>query len=451
MTKEAIALIETFLDGSSTEEELRRIKDLKNEDSDFRQKLIESCKFNGIIQSASHEDTDCQKLIELVDLATGSTNSRAFEDRIINSLDTKVDIKGFTKIPTKRKTVRKRLNKGRQTQSKKRLRKNQQQNSKFILLSGIAAILAIISGLFIFLNNQNTAVIARIIEADGDAEIIRKGKSYRASNLKEIHIGDSFKGANFSKLTLRYKDGTKISLREGSHVDFEFSPNKGKQIKLRNGFLIADVAKQPTGKAFVILTPNAKATVVGTLFKIDSKLKATSMTVTEGLVNFTRISDRESVDVPANHRISTKDMMLQNLGDNPLKIARIEYLSLIYDNKGTVSDKYKTLNKDSLINIVDIPTGKYNFLIKLSSDDFDYMSITYNGTLTGHEDVNMIEVLAPYNVFSDNINKPNRGFNPKGIFSTQELKKGTLTVSITPYLDDIAGDTFKVTFRIVGP
>ena len=61
---------------------------------------------------------------------------------------------------------------------------------------------------------------------------------------------------------------------------------------------------QPKDKPMLVQTRTALFEVLGTRSSVDAELAAATLTVTEGSVRATKLSDNSSVDVPAQHRVT---------------------------------------------------------------------------------------------------------------------------------------------------
>lgn len=102
-----------------------------------------------------------------------------------------------------------------------------------------------------------------------------------------------------SSVVLDYPDHTRLEIG-GDTVVRRLTDEKDKARKLvtlERGALVADVAKQPAGKAMLLRTPQAEVAVLGTRFLLAAETEATRLQVEEGAVNFTRIDDRKTIQV----------------------------------------------------------------------------------------------------------------------------------------------------------
>ncbi|HVE40580.1 MAG TPA: FecR domain-containing protein [Planctomycetota bacterium] len=116
----------------------------------------------------------------------------------------------------------------------------------------------------------------------------------------ELRAGDALETAGAAALSFRYPDGTLIEAQpDTSLADASSDGRPGKTLRLSRGSIAAQVATQPPGTPFVIQTPQATATVVGTALSLSVTPTATRLDVREGRVRLSRKSDNKSADVAA--------------------------------------------------------------------------------------------------------------------------------------------------------
>jgi len=167
----------------------------------------------------------------------------------------------------------------------------------------VAACLAIIAGAF-FLNHRlaerTPAAIAELLMASPDATILRNSGGAEVvepgailcdqdavrtpaggSARLQFRIGDTFEATT---MDLGAETTTRVWIEESA-----------KRIQLSQGTLTCDVAHQPAGKALVILTPHAEATVVGTRFTLAVSTSGTRLAVTEGRVRLRRLVGADAI------------------------------------------------------------------------------------------------------------------------------------------------------------
>ena len=119
--------------------------------------------------------------------------------------------------------------------------------------------------------------------------------------------GDHVRVGDGAQARIDYQDKTALHLDQRTNIqlpaDGSLAASVGKRVVLTWGRVTADVAKQPAGRPMVFTTPNAQATVLGTVLTLEftSTASATRLDVTEGLVGITDNANRTLVEVPAGH------------------------------------------------------------------------------------------------------------------------------------------------------
>ena len=108
-----------------------------------------------------------------------------------------------------------------------------------------------------------------------------------------------------SRAVLRLADETRIELRGDSRLEAIQAGGDQKTFTLALGTLAASVTKQPAPRSVVFLTPHAELTVVGTRLLVTAGPEETRLDVEEGHVRNKRLSDKRSIDVFANHTVTT--------------------------------------------------------------------------------------------------------------------------------------------------
>ena len=131
----------------------------------------------------------------------------------------------------------------------------------------------------------------------GDRGLVRNA-------LKE---GDSLEGGTIEGMTpdawfeLEFDDGSTVMISGNSMLTF--SDDGQKKLRLQEGGFSANVKPQPKDRPMLVQTRTAIFEVLGTRFSVDSEQTTATLTVSEGSVRATRLSDNLSVDVPAKHRV----------------------------------------------------------------------------------------------------------------------------------------------------
>lgn len=102
-------------------------------------------------------------------------------------------------------------------------------------------------------------------------------------------------------LELEFKDGSQVVIAGNSILTI--SDLGQKELRLREGSFSANVMPQPKGKPMLVRTRSALFEVMGTRFSVDAGLSSSTLTVNEGMVRATRLSDGSTVEVTAKQRV----------------------------------------------------------------------------------------------------------------------------------------------------
>lgn len=164
----------------------------------------------------------------------------------------------------------------------------------FTTLALAACITLLATSAWLFIASKPSAVFT-LVDSTGtvtwsDGEPIAPGESLPAGTLETV--GEA------SSAQFRFADGTLITLQGGSEL--AYSEDEQKLLALSRGSLSAVVQKQPAGRPMLIRTPSAVAEVVGTAFDLSARTEDTLLKVDEGLVKLKRLVDGSQIDVPAN-------------------------------------------------------------------------------------------------------------------------------------------------------
>ncbi len=123
----------------------------------------------------------------------------------------------------------------------------------------------------------------------------------------DLKVGTKLTGGTIEGMTpeswfeLTFRDGTTVMI--SGHSMLTFSERDQKELRLREGSFSANVVPQAPGRPMLVRTRSATMEVLGTRFSVNADLAMTVLDVSEGKVRAVRLSDQQSADVPANHRI----------------------------------------------------------------------------------------------------------------------------------------------------
>ena len=139
-------------------------------------------------------------------------------------------------------------------------------------------------------------------------EIVWTGNGGTVSNDLKIgsHLtGGTIEGASpTSWVELEFLDGSRVTVAGDSRLTF--SDFGQKVLHLKEGNLTSSVEPQ-VESPMLVHTRNAMLEVLGTEFDVRAEFDATSLNVTEGKVRLKRLSDGQTVEVPAQQRVTAAE------------------------------------------------------------------------------------------------------------------------------------------------
>lgn len=132
--------------------------------------------------------------------------------------------------------------------------------------------------------------VAILEEVTGSVVVTRNGATLAVTGKSDLRMADAIHVGADGRATIAYGDGTRVLLAANA-LALVREVGRAKQIELNSGTLTAKVAKQPAGAPMLFVTPQAKATVLGTEFQLKAEDGATRLEVSVGLVRLTRAED----------------------------------------------------------------------------------------------------------------------------------------------------------------
>jgi hypothetical protein len=143
--------------------------------------------------------------------------------------------------------------------------------------------------------------VAELQNVKGEFILLRKNEKLAAKNGASILEGDAFQAPSRAQATLKYADGTTLTLSSDTQLNAQLSaptPDaKGKQITLNTGTLDATVAPQAADAPLIIFTRAAQIKVLGTQFTLHAAEKTARLEVRTGHVRMQKTETNEIVDV----------------------------------------------------------------------------------------------------------------------------------------------------------
>jgi hypothetical protein len=189
----------------------------------------------------------------------------------------------------------------------------QQLRKPLAVLISAAAALAIAAGVWWFANEgtkRAAAEVARVVDVQGMVarvpdsgfRIQREGNHEKRGMLigDVVRAGDRIETGTNGWVKLAFV-GEQTFVEEFASSELVCVPSvdDGKKLDLQRGKLTASVAKQKPGKPFVVTTPHACVTVIGTIFEVQVGEKETRVDVKQGIVRLTQLADGAAIEVPA--------------------------------------------------------------------------------------------------------------------------------------------------------
>lgn len=267
-------LLEVWRDDALTIAEARELRALVEGDAALRDRFLMAARWD--VRLAAHLNTPALSLAERVDamLAAGA------------------------RTPHVADAVAARIASRRMTASFRRRRR--------MVTTGLwwwAAAACLLVGLGLVWRTQvpasvpSSTVIATARGAGGQVE--RAGTILPLSATVATPLADHDRlVATQEPLTVRFPDGTEIDLIVGGRLVVQAGAVQGaKQLELEDGALLAEVAKQTVGAPLVITTRHARATVLGTLFRLNVAEDGTRLLVAEGRVALARRNGGQALEV----------------------------------------------------------------------------------------------------------------------------------------------------------
>jgi ferric-dicitrate binding protein FerR (iron transport regulator) len=166
----------------------------------------------------------------------------------------------------------------------------------------VAAAIALTTSLY-FLRPIAERPVAKVTGLNGSLQWTGNGGRV----FHDLSVGAELPGGTVEGMTpgswfeLEFNDGSTITISGNSTLTF--SDHGQKKLYLKEGSVSGNVKTQPAGKPMLIYTRSAMLEVLGTQFEVEVGLAATMLNVSEGKVRVKRLSDGNTVDVTAKHRV----------------------------------------------------------------------------------------------------------------------------------------------------
>ena len=214
-------------------------------------------------------------------------------------------------------------------QSSQILRKRQFR----LAASSIVATVLILLGIWGVWNNRPKTIL-EITSIQGAVQWTGDGGKV----IEELAAGQVLTGGTIAARSidsfaeLRFRDGSLLSMTQGSVLTI--SDDGQKKLYLRAGVLSADVKRQMPDWPMVIVTPAARLEILGTRLDVMANPDRSKVSVREGLVRATRLSDGKSVNIASgNSAIASTDSQTEFLSRRSDQTVHAWKASLERDHK----------------------------------------------------------------------------------------------------------------------
>lgn len=124
-------------------------------------------------------------------------------------------------------------------------------------------------------------------------------KSVKATSAQAFYSGDRVRVGEESAAEVMLADGTRIALSADSVLHFQRFDATTQILQLERGSADVEAAPQSPDRPLVIITEQARLTVLGTKFRLYAGHSDSRVELEEGKVQFERQSDGQSVEVAA--------------------------------------------------------------------------------------------------------------------------------------------------------
>jgi hypothetical protein len=179
------------------------------------------------------------------------------------------------------------------------------------IIGTVAASLAVAAFLLPQYMPAPVRAVAEVREVAGDVVLVKGAERFPVQTGDAIETGKQFEIAKGAKLRIEYRDKTVVEFGHDSlSTKFELVADRksqAKQVRLNLGEALASVAPQRDLGPMVFQTPQARAIVIGTEFRLVVMPLDTRLDVTEGKVDFVRNLDGAKSLVSANQSAVADD------------------------------------------------------------------------------------------------------------------------------------------------
>jgi ferric-dicitrate binding protein FerR (iron transport regulator) len=138
---------------------------------------------------------------------------------------------------------------------------------------------------------STVAAVGEVTLARGEVLLLEEGSSTPTRAGQAIRPGQGLRTGREGAARIAFPDGSVLELEAHTVVE-GFSEGTRREVRLSSGAAAARVSPQPAGHAFVLVTPHARVTVLGTEFRVSVRPAQTGVAVLEGRVQVSEPAGR---------------------------------------------------------------------------------------------------------------------------------------------------------------
>lgn len=175
------------------------------------------------------------------------------------------------------------------------------------MLAASVLVVAALAWRFLFVAGdapvQPFASLGELSVLDGGVEWLSPdGASSTAATGDPLRAGHTLRTSDDGLAELTLRDGTQLELSPGARLRLPPGDGRGARFTLEAGLLQAEAKPRPVDDPLLVVTAQAEVVVLGTKFSVSAaEPGATGVETEAGLVRVRRVTDGQSVEVPAGH------------------------------------------------------------------------------------------------------------------------------------------------------
>lgn len=169
----------------------------------------------------------------------------------------------------------------------------------------------------------------KISYASEDSTVVRDSKIYSLREDMVLLPKDKLITTKYGRLEIKYEDGSRVALEQGSEVTIYKKDNEIKLVGLNQGGLFAEISKQKGESYFNFYTKNALVNVIGTSFDLNSVNEKTNLKMKTGIVKVTDLITKEEHIVKGGEQLTIEPAEKPIIADKKLDLFQMHQSGLV--------------------------------------------------------------------------------------------------------------------------